>query len=50
MKHFISNGLATDGVQSLNFDGDLPEIPVYNLIQICVGGTHRGPLKDRQLS
>ena len=50
IKHFISNGLATDGVQSLNFDGDLPEIPVYNLIQICVGGTHRGPPKDRQLS
>ena len=35
---------------SSNFDGDLPEIPVWNFIQICVGGTHRGPLKGRQLS
>ena len=28
LEHFISNGLATDSVQSLNFDGELPKIPV----------------------
>ena len=28
LEHFISNGLVTDGVQSLNFDGEFPGIPV----------------------
>ena len=28
LEHFISNGLVTDGVQSLNFDGKFPGIPV----------------------
>ena len=46
----MNGWMATDGVQSLNFDGKLPEITVWNFIQICVGGTHRGPLKGRQLS
>ena len=27
LEHFISNGLVTDGVQSLNFDGEFPEFP-----------------------
>ena len=26
LEHFISNGLVTDGVQSLNFDEEFPEI------------------------
>ena len=26
IEHFISNGLVTDGVQSLNFDGEFPKI------------------------
>ena len=28
LEHFISNGLVTDGVQILNFDGEFPKIPV----------------------
>ena len=46
LEHFISNGLATDSVLSLNFDGNYQKFPC----KICVGGTHRGPLKGRQLS
>ena len=26
LEHFISNGLVTDGVQSLKFEGEFPEI------------------------
>mgnify|MGYP003435064694 FL=1 len=28
LEHFISNGLVTDGVQSLNFDQEFPGIPM----------------------
>ena len=28
LQHFISNGLVTDGVQSLNFDQEFPGIPM----------------------
>ena len=29
LEHFISNGLVTDGVQSLNFDGEFPGILMW---------------------